>query len=102
MSGDSERITGYAEVILILGLPLLPACRRYGLNLAQFSHGGFWTGSHLPDIGFIGWNDSRRSHAANQAQKEPQIAESVADDAWPCVSCALCNKGKRHTCDCHA
>ena len=42
------------------------------------------------------------SHAANQAQEEGQIAETVADDARPCAPCALCNKGKRHTCDCHA
>ena len=42
------------------------------------------------------------SHAPNQAQKEGQIAETVADDARPCASGALCNKGKRHTCDCHA
>jgi hypothetical protein len=36
---------------------------------------------------------SMGSHAPNQAQKESQIAETVADDARPCVSCALCNKG---------
>lgn len=42
------------------------------------------------------------SHAANQAQKKGQIAETVADDARPCASRALCDKGKRETCDCHA
>jgi hypothetical protein len=29
------------------------------------------------------------SHAPNQAQKEGQIAETVADDARPCALCAL-------------
>jgi hypothetical protein len=53
-------------------------------------------------IGLIEWNDSVGNHAPNQAQKESQIAETVADDARPCVSCALCNKGKRYTRDCHA
>ncbi len=42
------------------------------------------------------------SHAADQTQKEGQIAETVADNARPCASCTLCNKGKRQTCDCHA
>ena len=42
------------------------------------------------------------SHAASQTQKEGQIAETVADYARPCASGALGNKGKRHTCDCHA
>src|SRR5690349_16011310 len=50
-------------------------------------------------IGLIGRNDSTGSHAADQTQKEGQIAETVADDARPCASCALCNKGKRQTCD---
>jgi ketosteroid isomerase-like protein len=47
-SDDAWRITGYAEVILILDLPLLPACRQYTQNLFDMLNS--WLPSASGDI----------------------------------------------------